>query len=67
MLDESLERGEPTGPADEAAVQADDIIFGASRAFRIEHIERIAQIGEELVAGIEALAVAKRMSLASSV
>ena len=44
-----------------------DIIFGALVAFGVEHVEGVLQVVEECVAGVEALGVAKRMSLASSV
>lgn len=43
------------GAADEAAVEADRHLGAAAFALRIEHIRGVFEIGEELVAGIEAL------------
>ena len=51
IIDEALERGEPARPPGKAAVQADIHHLRLARLpFRIEHVERILQIGVEGVA-----------------
>src|SRR5688500_18444291 len=52
VADESLERGQAAGAAREAAVQADRhhaMLLG------VQHVEAVLQIGEEIVARVEAL------------
>src|SRR5260221_1898966 len=55
VVEEAGEAGEATGSPDEAAMQPDRHHLRPLLPFRVEHVETVAQIGEELLAGIEAL------------
>src|SRR6476646_9436717 len=55
VLEKALERGEPPGPADEPAVQADRHHARHAVAFLVEDVEGVLEIGEELVARVESL------------
>ena len=56
IFDEAPERHRAAGPPDKPAMQADGEHFcAAGFSLGIEGVEAVAQIGEELVAGIEAL------------
>src|SRR3984957_5125185 len=55
IVEESRERERASGPANEPAVQADRHHLGRDIAFGVERIERILEIGVELIAGVEAL------------
>ena len=56
VIDEALQRRGTAGTADQTAVEADIEHFrAAGLALGVEHVEGVAQIGEELVAGVEAL------------
>ena len=59
VIEEAGERGEPPRPAGQPAVQTDRQHARPLGAFRIEHVEAVAQVVEELVAGIEALRCAE--------
>src|ERR1700741_120221 len=52
MLQEPLEPGELARPPGEPAVEPDRHHLRPLLAFRVKHIERVAQIVEELVAGL---------------
>src|SRR5690242_11024348 len=56
MVEEALQRRKAAGAADEAAMEADRQHLRRACALLVEHVEGVAQIREELVAGIEALA-----------
>ena len=55
IVKEPRERERASGPADQAAVQADRHHLWRDVAFGIERVERILEIGVELIAGVEAL------------
>src|SRR6266702_3368991 len=56
VVDEAPQRRRTTRPADQTAMQADRHHFRATLlALFIERVEGILEIGEELIAGIEAL------------
>src|SRR4051794_31946737 len=56
VVEEALQRGEPGGTADDAAVQPHrQHLRRAVQALAVEDVERVAQVREELVAGAEAL------------
>ena len=55
VIEETRQRRGAPGTADEPAMQADRHHLRRGLAFRIERVESVLQIGEELVAGIEAL------------
>src|SRR5450755_1874254 len=55
VVEEAAERGKAPGTADEAAMEPDRQHLRAALALGIEHVETIAQIGEELLARVETL------------
>src|SRR5947199_13117 len=55
VIEEASERGEAAGPAGEPHVEADRHHLRRGRALRVEHVEGVAQVREEVVAGVEAL------------
>ena len=55
VVEEARQRRRPAGAADEPAMQADRDHLRRCLALGIEQVEGVLQIGEELVAGIEAL------------
>ena len=55
VVQEPLHGGEAAGPAGETAVQAHRHHARRARTLGVQHVERIAQIGEELIARVEAL------------
>ena len=57
VVEKTRERGGAAGPAGQPAVQADRHHLRRALAFGVEHVEAVAQIGEEVVAGGEALRV----------
>src|SRR5688500_13076139 len=52
VLDEALERRQAAGPADQAAVQADR---HHAMLLRVQHVEGVLQVIEEIIARVEAL------------
>src|SRR5690606_17360218 len=60
IFDEALERRNASRPADKAAMQTDREHLGPTGlTFRIEIVERVLQIGEELIAAVEAIGCAE--------
>jgi len=55
VFDKALERSQTRRTADQAAVQADRQHFRGFGAFGVEHVERILEVFEEIVALVEAL------------
>src|SRR5690606_31432579 len=56
VIEEAFQRGCTAWTSDKAAMQANGHhLRRAFRAFAVEHVERVFQIGEELVAGVETL------------
>ena len=59
MVEKALQPAQAAGPAEEPAVHADaQHLRPVERlrvAFGVEHVEGVAQVGEELLAGVEAL------------
>src|SRR5258708_1812230 len=55
VVEERRRRGYARGPAGEAAMQADRQHLRRRLAFRIEYVERVLQIREELTAAVETL------------
>ena len=56
VVEEARQRGDAPRPADEAAVQADrQHLRRRSAALGVQHVEGVAQVGEELVPAVEAL------------
>src|SRR5437867_12190581 len=52
--DEPLQRGEAAGPAGEPAVQPDRHHARRALAFLVQHVQRVLEVLEELLARIEA-------------
>ena len=67
MVEEAGQRRDPSRPPDEAAMQAHRHHLRRGLALRVERVERVAQVGEEVVAGVEPWRATHFMSLASSV
>ena len=55
IVEEPSQRRRAAGTPDEARVQADRHHLGRAEPLRVERVEAVFEIGEELVAGIEAL------------
>ena len=55
IVEKALERGGAPGPPGEPAMQPDRHHARPRFAFAVQHVEAVLQIGEELVAGVEAL------------
>ena len=55
VIEEAAQPGEAAGPSQQPAMHADREHLRALLALGVQDIERVAQIGEELVAGVEAL------------
>lgn len=55
VVQEPGEGGGATGASGEAAVEADAHHFGSGFAFVVQHVEGVAEVGEELVAAVEPL------------
>src|SRR6266568_3967718 len=53
MVEEALQRREPPRPPGEAAMEADRHHLRPFGALGVEHVEGVAQIGEELLAAVE--------------
>ncbi len=57
VVEEAGERRGAAGPADQPAMQPDRHHFRRSFALGVQHVETVLQIGEEVIAGVEALRV----------
>jgi len=59
VVEETLERGEPTRPSDQPAMQANGHHFWGLLTFLIQHVKRVFQVIEKLLAGVKALRCSK--------
>ncbi len=57
VIEEPLQRDEATGTAEQPAVHADRHHARRFGALRVEHVERVAQVGEEVIRGYIGVAV----------
>ncbi|KOT01469.1 hypothetical protein DM50_2834 [Burkholderia mallei] len=55
VIEKALQRAKAPRPAEQAAVHADRHHLGRFVAFLVQHVERVAQIVEEMIGGVEAL------------